>query len=143
MDGVVHLQPPPLRERIINVPKERKRHKHIHTYPADVAKEAVLLQVSRPPPSHLARAIFPSPSLLLWFLLHALTPTPTVIHRTLPAPRTTPGAVRGGHAPRRDCARDAPLALLRGGAARYGQIKLGALAVPQLGSVGSSGLTPL
>ena len=31
-------------ERIINVPKERKRHKHIHTYPADVAKEAVLLQ---------------------------------------------------------------------------------------------------
>ena len=44
-DGLlVRRQPPPLRERIINVPKERKRHKHIHTYPADVAKEAVLLQ---------------------------------------------------------------------------------------------------
>ena len=40
----VALQPPPLRERIINVPKELARHKHIHTYPADVAREAVLLQ---------------------------------------------------------------------------------------------------
>ena len=40
----VALQPPPLRERIINVPKELARHRHIHTYPADVAREAVLLQ---------------------------------------------------------------------------------------------------
>ena len=34
-------QPPSLRERIINVTKERARHRHIHTYPASVNREAV------------------------------------------------------------------------------------------------------
>ena len=37
----VALQPPSLRERIINVTKERARHRHIHTYPASVNREAV------------------------------------------------------------------------------------------------------
>ena len=89
MDGVVHLQPPPLRERIINVPKERKRHKHIHTYPADVAKEAVLLQVSRPPPPPTSLA----PSFLLplfsfgsSFMPSRPRPQSSIAHSPPPAP---------------------------------------------------------